>query len=91
MKIKFNNGSEINSIDTDEPFRSEVNNQRLANFISSITDYNCPQFKCKHSQLCDDWQCDNCELFICECCDMFERCEKRIKFDEWEGELNERN
>ena len=46
------------------------------------TDYNCPQFKCKHSQLCDDWQCDNCELFICECCD------KRIEFDNYQNLLD---
>ena len=52
------------------------------------TDYNCPQFKCKHIQLCDDWQCDNCELFICECCDKFERCEKRIEFDNYNNLLD---
>ena len=40
MKIKFDNGSEINIIDTDEPFRSEVNNQRLIDYVDSVSPYN---------------------------------------------------
>ena len=40
MKIKFDNGSEISTIDTDEPFRSEVNNQALIDCINSVSPYN---------------------------------------------------
>ena len=36
MNIKFDNGSEINTIDTEEPFRSEINNSRLIDFVDSV-------------------------------------------------------
>ena len=48
-------------------------------------DYNCPQFKCHYSDICEDWGCKNCLNYICEYCSKFECCDKRIELDKWEG------